>query len=121
MSNPTINQVNEQFEKFFGGPARAFAELSINHVEALVNGQVAASKAYTDLGIQQVRKALEIKAPQDVQGYLQGQQDVAKELGERIKGDAENVIELNRKFAQQAQKLSQQNVQAVSEAASNAK
>lgn len=117
MTNPTINQVNEQVEKVFGGPARAFASLTVNHVEALMNSQVEATKAYTDLGIKQLRTALEIKSPQDVQGYIQGQQEVAKELGERVKGDAEKVLELNRKYAEEAQKLTKQNVEAVSEEA----
>ena len=121
MTNQTVNQINEQFETFFGGPARAFAELTISHVEALVNAQVEATKAYTDVSLQQLRKALEIKAPQDVQGYIQSQQDVAKELGERVKGDAEKVVALNRQFADEAQKLTQQNVQAASKAAGSAK
>ena len=124
MTNPTINQVNEQFEKFFGGPARAFADLTINHVEAMVNTQVEASRAYADLGMKQIRTALEIKQPQDVQGYIQGQQTVAKELGERLKGDAEKVVDLNRKFAEEAQKLSQQsaqNVQAATKTAAKSK
>lgn len=120
MTNPTINQFNEQVEKFFGGPARAFADLSINHAESLVNTQIEAAKAYTDLGLRQARSALDIKAPQDVQSYVQGQQEVAKELGERVKGDAEKVVELNRKFAEEAQKLTQQNAQNVQGAAKSA-
>jgi len=121
MTNQTVNQINEQFETYFGAPARAFAELTISHVEALVNAQVEASKAYTDVSLQQLRKALEIKAPQDVQGYIQSQQDVAKELGERFKGDAEKVVALNRQFTEEARKLTQQNVQAASKAADSAK
>ncbi|WP_290647986.1 phasin family protein [Aquisalimonas sp.] len=117
MKNPSINQVNEQFEKFFGGPARAFAELSIDHMESLVNNQVEASKVYTDLGIKQIRKALDVKAPQDLQSYLQSQQEVVKELTERVRSDSEKVVALNRRFAEDAQKLTQQKVKAASEEA----
>lgn len=119
MTNPTINQFNEQFDKLFGGPARAFAELSVNHLDSLVSTQMDAAKAYTDLGIRQVRTALDIREPQDVQKYVQGQQEVAKELGERFKGDAEKVVALNQKFAEEAQKLSQQNAQGVQKAATS--
>ena len=122
MTNPTINQLNEQFDKFFGGPVRAFAELSVNHLDAVVSTQMDAAKAYADLGIRQARTALDIREPQDVQKYVQGQQEVAKELGERVKGDAEKVVALNQKFAEEAQKLSQQsaqNVQSVQKAATS--
>ncbi len=117
MNNPTINQINEQFEKFFGGPVRAFAELSVNHVDSLVNAQIEATKAYTDLGIRQVRTALDVREPQDVQKYVQGQQEVAKELSERVKGDAEKVVALNQKFAQEAQKLGETSAKSVQQAA----
>lgn len=120
MTNPNINQFNEQIEKFVGAPARAFADLSINHVESLVSAQIEAVKAYTDLGIRQARTALDIKEPQDVQKYVQGQQEVAKELGERVKGDAEKVVALNKKFAEEAQKLSQQSAQNVQQGAAKA-
>ena len=99
MSNQNFNQITEQFDTFFGAPVRAFAELAVSHQEALVQNQVEAVKAYTDLTMRQVRTALQIKAPEDVQGYFQGQQDVVKELSERVRGDAEKVVSLNRKFA----------------------
>lgn len=121
MTNPTINQFNEQFDKFFGGPARAFAELTVNHMESMVNSQVEASRAYTDLSLKQIRSAMEVKAPQDVQSFIQGQQEVAKEFGERMKGDAEALVNMNRQFAEEAQKLTQANVQSATKAASKAK
>lgn len=117
MTNPTINQFNEQMEKFFAQPARAFADLGINHAESLVSTQVEAAKAYTDLGMRQARAALDIQQPQDVQSYVQGQQEVVKELGERVKGDAEKVVELNRQFAEKAQELTKENAEKAQKAA----
>lgn len=121
MMNPTIEQMNKQFEQLVSGPARSFAELSINHLEALVSNQVELSKSYADLGFKQVRAALDIKAPADVQSYIESQQNVARELGERVKADAEKVVSLNRKYAEQAQALTQKSVQAAAKASGQSK
>ena len=49
--------------------------------------------------------------------FLQNQQQAAKELGERVKGDVEKVVSLNQAFAQNAQKVTQDSAQNVSKAA----
>ena len=121
MNNPTFDQMNKQIEQLVSGPARSFAELTISHMESLVSNQMELSKRYTDLGFKQVRAALDIKAPQDVQSYLESQQDVARQLSESVKADAEKVVSMNRKFAEQAQALTQQNVQAAAKASGQSK
>ncbi len=120
MSNATINQANEQFQSLFGEPARAFAELTVNHMESVVQTQVEASRALSDLSMKQVRSALEVKDPKDVQGFFQGQQEFLKAMSEQVRGDAEKLVELNRKFAEEAQKLGQQSTQEASKAATKA-
>ena len=120
MSNATINQANEQFQSLFGEPARAFAELTVNHMESVVQTQVEASRALSDLSMKQVRSALEVKDPKDVQSFFQGQQEFLKAMSEQVRGDAEKLVELNRKFAEEAQKLGQQSTQEASKAATKA-
>ena len=120
MSNATINQANEQFQSLFGEPARAFAELTVNHMESVVQTQVEASRALSDLSMKQVRSALEVKDPKDVQSFFQGQQEFLKAMSEQVRGDAEKLVELNRKFAEEAQKLGQESTQEASKAATKA-
>ncbi|MDN5870983.1 MAG: phasin family protein [Nitrococcus sp.] len=110
MSNTTIpDRYNEQFERLLIGPTRAFFGLGVEHMEKLTSVQLEATKAYTELGFRQLRAALEIREPKDLESYAQGQQEAVKTLGERVKGDAEKVVALNREFAEKAQQLAQEN------------
>jgi phasin family protein len=101
------NPFNDQFQNSVIGPARAYAELALNHFEKLVSLQYDSARAYTDLGVQQTRAALEVKDQAGVQSYLQSQQKAAQAIGERVKGDAEKVASLNQAFVENAQKTAQ--------------
>ncbi|APX94097.1 phasin family protein [Franzmannia qiaohouensis] len=120
MSNATIDQATQQFESMFFGPARAYAALSLDYAEKLLNTQYEAVKAYSDVSMSQARAMLDIKDAEGLRTYVEGQQKVAKELSERVKGDAEKVVALNQDFVQQGQKLAEENIQTASKAASKA-
>ena len=119
-TNMNFNQVNEQIEKTVMGPMRAYATLAMDHLEKMAEVQYDAAKAYTDFGMQQMRSALDIKSPEDVQAYLQEQQKAAETMGNRLKGDAEKVVALNQEFAEKAQKTVEENAKTVTENASKA-
>ena len=116
-TNDPVNQVQQQIDATVGAPARSFASLMLDHVEQLTSLQFEAAKAYADAGVQQARAALEIKDPSDLRAYTENQQKVAKDLGERMKGDAEKVVSLNQDFAQKAQKVAQDSAQTATKAA----
>ncbi|PAU78206.1 phasin family protein [Halomonas salipaludis] len=120
MSNATIDQATQQFESMFFGPARAYAALSIDYAEKLLNTQYEAVKSYSDVSMSQARAMLDIKDAEGLRTYVEGQQKVAKELSERVKGDAEKVVALNQDFVQKGQKLAEENIQTASKAASKA-
>ncbi|MBD3895609.1 phasin family protein [Halomonas sp. ML-15] len=120
MSNANIDQATQQFESMFFGPARAYAALSIDYAEKLLNTQYEAVKAYSDVSMSQARAMLDIKDAEGLRTYVEGQQKVAKELSERVKGDAEKVVALNQDFVQKGQKLAEENIQTASKAASKA-
>lgn len=117
MSTTPPNQLNDQFERFLTGPTRAFMGLGVDHLEKLFNVQLEATKAYTQLSLQQVRASLAIREPKDLENYVQGQQEAVKTLGERVKGDAELVVALNREFAEKAQRLAQDSASNLGKAA----
>ncbi|MGM0783231.1 MAG: phasin family protein [Pseudomonadota bacterium] len=104
-----------QFESMFFAPARAFAALSVDVTEKLVNAQLEATKAYADTGLAQLRSLVEVKDAAGLKSYLEGQQAVAKELTERLQGDAEKVVALQQDFAQESQKLTESSVKQAQE------
>lgn len=120
MSNATIDQASQQFESVFFGPARAYAALTLDYTEKLLTTQYEAVKAYSDISLNQARAALDIKDAEGLRTYVEGQQKVAKDLSERVKGDAEKVVALNQEFVQKGQKLAEENIQTASKAASKA-
>ncbi|NIC06255.1 phasin family protein [Billgrantia bachuensis] len=99
-----------QLESIFFAPARAFTALSIDYTEKLVNAQLEAAKAYSDTTLAQLRSLAEVKDAEGLKSYLEGQQAVAKDLTERLKGDAGKVVALQQDFVQQSQKLTENSV-----------
>jgi phasin family protein len=120
MSNTNFDQVTQQFESMFFGPARAYAAMSLDYSEKLMAAQFDAAKAYSDLGLSQARAALNVKDAEGLRTYVEGQQKVAKDVGERVKADAEKVVAMNQEVAQQAQKLTEETVKNASKAATTA-
>lgn len=116
-----------QFESLFFAPARAYAALSIDLTEKLVNAQLEATQAYADTSLAQLRNLVQVKDAEGLKGYLEGQQQVAQELSDRLKSDAEKVVALQQEFVQESQKLTegsvkqaQESVKQVTESAASA-
>ncbi|MFY0990482.1 phasin family protein [Halomonas sp. C05BenzN] len=120
MQDFDTKQFTEQFESMFFGPARAYASLSVDYAEKLVNAQLDAGKAYTDTGLAQLRSLMNVKDAEGLRTYMEGQQKVAKDLTERLKGDAEKVVNLQQDFVQKSQKLTEANVKQAQETATKA-
>ncbi|MDI5933140.1 phasin family protein, partial [Halomonas kalidii] len=99
-----------QLESVFFGPARAFAALSIDFTEKLVSTQLDATQAYADANLAQLRGLVQVKDAEGLKSYLEGQQQVAKYLSERLKGDADKVVALQQDFIQEGQKLTEGSV-----------
>ncbi|RCV87952.1 phasin family protein [Vreelandella rituensis] len=100
----------KQIESMMFGPARAYAALSVDFTEKLVNAQLDASKAYADNGLAQLRSLMNVKDAEGLRSYMEGQQQAAQDLAERLKKDAEKVVSLQQEFVQQGQKLTEENV-----------
>lgn len=112
------NEMTQQFDNLFMAPARAYMSLSIDYSEKLMNAQLDANKAYADTGIAQMRQLMSVKDADGLRSYMEGQQKVAKELAERVKGDADKVVSLQQDFLQKSQKLTEENVKQAQTAAS---
>ena len=118
MNTVNTNEMTQQFDNMFMAPARAFIALSVDYTEKMINAQMDASKAYTDTGIAQMRQMMNVKDAEGLRSYMESQQNVAKELAERAKGDADKVVSLQQDFIQKSQKLTEENVKQAQTAAS---
>lgn len=117
MANDTMNQFSEQFEKGFFGPMRNFFATATDHAEKIAGIQVEAAKAYTDMTFKNMREVLEIRDSEGLKNYVSKQPEVAKEVSERVKADAEKLTAANQAFVESAQKVTQDSVSTAQKAA----
>lgn len=120
MRTLNTNEMTQQFDNLFVAPMRAYANLSVDFTEKMINAQLDAGKAYADTGLAQVREFFSVKDAEGLRSYMEGQQKVAKALTERVKGDADTVVSLQKDFIQQSQKLTEDNVKQAQDVATKA-
>lgn len=120
MENFMKNFDTTQFENMFFGPARAYANLNLDFTEKLVSAQLEASKSYAETSMTQARALLDVRDAEGLRTYMENQQKVAKDLTERMKGDAEKVVALQQDFVSKSQKLTEENTKQASTAAAKA-
>ncbi|SDN90324.1 phasin family protein [Vreelandella arcis] len=118
MSTFNTNEWTQQFDNIFMAPARAYAALSVDMTEKFFNAQLDAQKAYVDTSLSQARQLMSVKDAEGLRSYMEGQQKVAKEVAERLKSDADNVVSLQKDFVQQTQKITEDNIKQAKTAAS---
>ncbi|GAA5179481.1 MULTISPECIES: phasin family protein [Halomonadaceae] len=114
-----FDQATQQLESMFLGPARAYAAMTVDYTEKVLNTQLDFAKACTDTYLGQARSMLDVRDAEGLRNYVQQQQKTAKDLGERFKDDAEKVVALNQDFAQKSQKLVEDNIQTASKTAAS--
>lgn len=115
----TFSFDTKPFEAMLLGPARAYAALSIDYTEKLLAAQLDTAKAYADTGLAQARELLDVRDADGLRNYVEGQQQVAKDISERFKGDAEKVVSLNQDFFQQSQKLAESSLKQAQQSTSS--
>jgi phasin family protein len=95
-------------------PVKEFNQLAVNHVEKLVELNLESVKAYAELGVSQLKAVSEVQDLDGLKSLMSTQNDVVKQFGEKLAADARAMVELNKAFNLDAQKLAKENMNAVS-------
>jgi phasin family protein len=95
-------------------PMKEFNQLAVSHFETLVALNFESAKAYADLGVAQLKAVSEVQDFDGLQSLVTRQNDVVKQMGEKLAADARAVVELSKTFNMDAQKLAKQSLSAVS-------
>lgn len=90
-------------------PARKFQGLVVDHFGKLADFQMDALRAYTDMGLEQLRAVKKIDDAKSFQDYVAGQSKVAKTLSEKLSQDVNTLTALSKNFGAEVQKLAQEN------------
>ncbi len=104
-----IKQANTQFEQLLA-PQRKLGNLYVDYVAKLANHQLEAARAYSDLGMEQLRSLVKVSDAQGLQAFAEGQAKVAKTLSEKLSQDASTLAGLGKDFGTEVQKLTQESV-----------
>jgi phasin family protein len=118
MFEEMFQKTNVQFGELFA-PARKFNALVVDNLEKVTKFQLEALRSYADLGIEQLRGALEVNDAQSLQAYVSNQQKVAETVSKKLSSDAETFAALSKDFTVEVQKLAQENVTSLTQFAQN--
>lgn len=110
-------EMTQQLENAFMSPMRSMAAMNIDFMEKMVNAQLDAGKAYVDASMTQARNLMDVKDAEGLRHYMESQQEVAKNMAERVKGDADKVVGLQQDYMKQSQKLTEEGVKKAQESA----
>ena len=117
MASKTINPTNAPFEMGVFAPMRHFFLTMTGHAEKIAGIQFETARICTDMAFRNAYAALEIRDAEAMQNYLGKQPEVAQELGERIKADAEKLAAANQALVEDAQRVTRDNVTEMQKAA----
>ncbi|SEP71680.1 phasin family protein [Ectothiorhodospira magna] len=112
MYNEFFNGSQEQFEKFVA-PARKFNNATLDHVAKLVEYQISLFRSYSEISIEQMRAMQTVTDPKSFQAYMTAQAEATKSLSEKVAKDANELVELQRGYAEEVQKLSEEGLATV--------
>lgn len=113
---------NEIFEKFTSqvqtvlGPVQELNKLYIYNVEKLFEIQLNSARDYTEICLEQMRSATEIKDQKALESFLAKQGETFKAIGEKVIADSQAVASIGSEFTTEAQKLAEKSVEAVTSA-----
>ncbi len=104
MQDNILNAFAEQ-AKSFNTPFTKLNSLFIENIEKMTELQFKALKTYTDLGINQLKKAAEIKDADSVRAYTTAQAEAATVLNKKVMEDAKVFSDLAVEFKNQVETI----------------
>ena len=87
-------------------PIQKFNTAVFATAQKLTARQTASLMTYTELALDQLKAASEVKDVEGLQTFLSKQTDVLKEVGERLWADTKAIAEMGIEFVSEAQKIS---------------
>jgi len=100
-------------------PSRKFNALLIDNLDKFTKFQLDSARAYADLGLEQLRAALQISDANSLQTFVSNQQKLVEAVSKKLASDAETVAALSKDFTAEVQKLAQENASALTLFAKN--
>ena len=114
MYEKLLAQLSEQSQKM-AEPINEITTLTVDYIEKLSQFQVNAVKAYTDLGLDQLKNMASIKDPDTLQSYINSQTEMAAQVSKKLADDAKALAQLGEVFAEDIQNLAKKDLARLTE------
>ncbi|THB67041.1 MAG: phasin family protein [Gammaproteobacteria bacterium] len=114
MYDNLLQQLSEQSQKM-AEPVSEITSLAVDYIEKISQFQVNAVKAYTELGMEQLKNAASIKDPESLQSFIGQQTDMAQTVSKKIAEDAQSLAKLGEVFAADIQSLAKKDLARLTE------
>lgn len=112
MNDKTLASFKEQSEKLVA-PMMQLGRLNVANIEKLATMEIESLRAMTDLGLAQLKSAVEIQDAEGAKAFAEQQSEFVRQLNEKLVADSKAVIELVKTYNADFQKLAQQSAGAV--------
>ncbi|ABM62762.1 phasin family protein [Halorhodospira halophila] len=109
-----LNKSMQQFQKMME-PSRKLNALLLEHAEKVAHLNLEAARSYTDLAMEQMRKAMEVRDPESFQSYLNDQGKVVQTMSNKLTENASTLADISKNMGEEVQKIAQENVSALTE------
>ncbi|HXH02211.1 MAG TPA: phasin family protein [Candidatus Competibacteraceae bacterium] len=116
MINDVMSKVFEQSQSYLV-PVVKTNKLVVGNLEKLVSFQMSALQGYVDMGLGQLKAAVEVSNYQDLQSFLNGQVEFLAALRQKALDDAKALADLGAGFKADFDKLAEENISELTEKA----
>ncbi|MBE0483806.1 MAG: phasin family protein [Bacterioplanes sp.] len=104
MQENILNAFTEQAKNMYA-PMAKFNSLFVENMEKMTDFQLNAIKAYAEMGLDQMKKASEIKDADSVRTFTASQAEAATALNKKIMEDAKALSDMAMEFKTQVEGL----------------
>jgi phasin family protein len=104
MQENILNAFAEQAKTMYA-PMSKFNSLFVENMEKMTEFQLSAIKSYADMGLDQMKKASDVKDADTMRAFTAAQAEVASSLNKKIMDDAKAMSDMAMEFKTQVESL----------------
>ncbi|WP_221801264.1 phasin family protein [Oceanobacter mangrovi] len=104
MQDSILNAFAEQAKTMYS-PMAKFNTLFVDNMEKMTDFQLTAIKSYAEMGLDQMKKAADVKDTESMRAYTAAQAEAASALNKKIMEDAKTFSDMAMEFKSQVEAI----------------
>ncbi|MEX0730643.1 MAG: phasin family protein [Aquisalimonadaceae bacterium] len=116
MYTELFSKANHQLEDMMQ-PARRLQGAMVDHMAKVTDFQLDTLRGYSELGMKELRALQDVNDPQSLQNFMSQHAELLRTFSEKISRDMNEMVKLQRHFAEDLQKVGRESASRVVQAA----